>query len=122
MQEFLQRIKRITRIESRSSYNELNELHELSAPYVRSLRFDFFDMVRVNVPEVAMDVRGGCHGGEEVHVAADLVVVLGLGGTELEVDDDPFTAVGYHTVGTMLTDLTVFNGEDGTLVEECPTL
>ena len=47
-------------------------------------------------------------------------MVFGFGGTELEVDDDPLVAVGHHTVRTMLTDLTVFDGENGTFVEECP--
>ena len=66
-----------------------------------TLEGDFLDAVGVDVPEVALDVMVP-HVGEEVHVAAHLVVILGLGGSELEVDDDPTVAVGHHTVRTVL--------------------
>ena len=55
-----------------------------------------------------------------MHVRPHLVVVLGLGRTELEIDDDPFVTVRHHTVRTVLPDLPIFYGEDGTLVEERP--
>jgi hypothetical protein len=49
-------------------------------------------------------------------------VILGFGGTELEVDDDPLLAIGYYTVRTMLTHLTVFKRENRALVKERPMI
>ena len=78
-------------------------------------------MVGVDIPEVAGDVVV-THRGEELHVLAHLVVVLGFGGTELEVDHDPFLAIGHDAVRATLLHLTILDGENRTLIEECPTL
>ena len=82
--------------------------------------WDFFYAVGVDVPEVAGDVVV-THRGEELHVLAHLVVVLGFGGTELEVDHHPFLSIVHHAVRASFLHLTVLYGENRTLVEECPT-
>jgi hypothetical protein len=87
-----------------------------------TIRADFFDAVGVDVPEVALYGVEGVHLLEEVHVLADLGVVLGFRSTELEVDHDPFVAICHDAIWAALVYLTVFDGEDGTLIEECPTV
>ena len=92
---------------------------------------DYLDTVAVDVPEVAADVLVS-HVGEKAHVLTHLVVILGLGGAELEVDDNPSIAVGHHTIGAVLADLAVLvlqtiggrvvDGEYGAFVIESPTV
>ena len=82
---------------------------------------DFLDKVGVDVPKVAAYVLVA-HIGEEIHILSDLVMILRVGGAELEVDDDPLLPVGHHTVRTMLAHSSVFNRKDRTFVEEFPTI
>ena len=86
-----------------------------------TLEDDFLDGVGVDVPKVAAYVLVA-HVGEEIHILADLVVILWFGGTELEVDDDPLVTVGHYTVRTMLAHLTVFKRENRALVKERPMI
>ncbi len=81
----------------------------------------FNDVVRIDVPEVALHV-GVAHAVCERYVAMHLVGVLGLRLAELEVDDLHFVAAFHHAVGAVLRELVGVwvVAEDGTLVEECP--
>ena len=62
------------------------------------------------------------HRGEQLHVLVHLVVILGMRSSELEVDDDPLVAIGHHAIRAALVQLTVFDRENGALIEECPTV
>jgi hypothetical protein len=61
------------------------------------------------------------HGGEEGHVFSYLFVVFRFGGAKLKVNDYPFSSVGHYTIRASFSHLSVFDGEDGALVKECPT-
>ena len=82
---------------------------------------DFLDVVAIHKPQIALYGVFRVHRGEELHVLAHLVVILGLGGTKLEVDHNPFLTISHHAVRATLLHLTILNGEDGAFVEECPT-
>ena len=87
-----------------------------------TIRADFFDLVAIHKPQIALYRVVGGHLLEEVHVLADLGVVLGFRSTELEVDHDPFVAICHDAIWAALAYLTVFDGEDCTLIKECPTV
>ena len=70
---------------------------------------NLFNLVAVYVPEITADVLVP-HVGKEIHVLAYLMMMLGLGGAELEVDDNPLMAVSHHSVRAVLTYLVVFYG------------
>jgi hypothetical protein len=62
------------------------------------------------------------HGSQQVHIFSYLLGVLGFRVTELEIYNHPICAVGHHTVWATLLYFSVGKREDGTLVEECPTM
>ena len=82
---------------------------------------DFLDVVAIHKPQIALYGVFRVHRGEELHVLAHLVVVLGFGGTELEIDHNPFVAIGHNAVWAALLHLAILDRENGALVEECPT-
>lgn len=61
------------------------------------------------------------HSPQKLHILAYLLMVPGIGTSELEIDDNPVGAVGHHAVGTPFDNLAVNHAEYRALVEEAPS-
>ena len=58
-----------------------------------------------------------------MHILADLIVIFGMGSTELEVDDMRLRAVGDDAVRTTLNQLAMLvESENTALVKKLPTV